>query len=65
MFTAEYSLKQKCFHIQDLEKTLEGNIATILSKNSHCDYIVFAIGKTFKDASVACKIMREGMKNVR
>lgn len=65
MFTAEYSLKQKCFHIQDLEKTLEGNIGTILSKNSHCDYMVFAIGKTFEAASAACKVMRKAMKNDR
>lgn len=62
MFTAEYSLKQKCFHVSDLEKTLKTNMGTIIA-GKNCDYLIFYISKTHEGASKACQDLRKALEN--
>lgn len=61
IYVAEYSLKQKCFNIDCLQRVMENNLMGILSKRT-VDYIPFTVG-TYEQCDIACNILRERLEN--
>jgi hypothetical protein len=61
LYMAEYSVKQKSFHIESLRERLIKNTINILEKKS-MDFMPFFIG-TQEDCHKQCDILRELQSN--
>lgn len=57
LFTLEYSVKQKCFHITDLENVCEMNLSAILNRTP-TDYLIIGVFDSFERASDIAKELR-------
>lgn len=54
-FTVEYSVRQNCFHIDTIERTLETNIRTSINQID-VDYRIIGIFSSYEEAT---KYVRE------
>lgn len=57
-FTAEYSARQDCFHVDTLSRVLSMNRKNALEKRS-VDYQIIAITESDDEALKACRDFRE------
>lgn len=59
--SVEYSSKQKCFHVDFLEKILEINFRDVFVENNN-DYKIIKICNSFEEANKFVKKVKEEMK---
>jgi hypothetical protein len=58
MYTAEYSIQQKCYHIDSAAKTVERNLEAV-HRGKHPGYLVIGIFDSYEEASAFIALHRQ------